>query len=343
LTVTPASGYELNDLKVLKVPNDPATTVALTGSGATRTFTMPAQTVTVTATFKKTQAQLDKEAVEAAKAAIEGGAYRVAQGTANEQTAVRTWLENTLSVLFGQSHDLQLRASGTPIIGDVAITAVTPAIAGTEDNPNGVNGSFAFSVALTRGVSNVTATFGTGVIIATPHASTPVKRIELLPGNLTVRIINTGNIATGDLTLALSGANADVFTLPSTTVSSLAVSGEADITLTPNANLAAGTYTATLTVSGEGVTETVTITYTVTATGIADVETWRATSLHATSTNGGLQVFGLVPGEVFSIYNLSGQLVYKGKAATPEQFVPLNVRGIYIVVAGERRVKAVYK
>jgi hypothetical protein len=166
-----------------------------------------------------------------------------------------------------------------------------------------------------------------------------VKRFELLSGSLTVRIINTGNIATGDLTLALSGANANVFTLPATTVSSLAVGGESDITLTPNANLAAGTYTATLTVIAEGLTETVTITYTVTPTGIENVQ---SAKLQAISTGGGLQVRGLVQGEVLSIYNLSGQLVYNGKATASEQLVPLQVRGIYIVVAGERRVKAIY-
>jgi hypothetical protein len=39
---------------------------------------------------------------------------------------------------------------------------------------------------------------------------------------------------------------------------------------------------------------------------------------------------------------MSGQLVYNGRAIAPEQFVPLNVRGIYIAVSGNRRVKAVY-
>ena len=39
-------------------------------------------------------------------------------------------------------------------------------------------------------------------------------KIELIPqDNLIVRIINTGNVATGNLTLALSGPNADAFTL----------------------------------------------------------------------------------------------------------------------------------
>ena len=226
------------------------------------------------------------------------------------------------------------------IAGDVTVTAITPATAGTESAPAGVNGSFKFTVTLNKGASNAAATFTGGVIIATPHASTPVKRIELLSlRDLTVRIMNTGNVATGDLTLALSGANADVFTLPATTVSSLAVGGETDITLTPRAGLAAGTYTATLTVSAEGMTETVSITYTVTPTGI---ENPQSAKLYAVSTGSGLQVHGLVSGEVFSIYNMSGRLFFKGKATGAEETVPLRERGIYIVAAGERRVKVVY-
>jgi hypothetical protein len=64
--------------------------------------------------------------------------------------------------------------------------------------------------------------------------------------------------------------------------------------------------------------------------------------LIAVSTSNGLLVCGLAPGEVFSIYNMSGQLHFKGKATATEELVPLRERGIYIVVAGERRVKAVY-
>jgi hypothetical protein len=189
---------------------------------------------------------LDKEAVEAAKAAIEGGTYQVAQATANETESIKTWLVNTLNTLFGQSHDMQLR-SATSIDGDVTVTAITPATTGTESNPSGVNGAFTFTVTLNRGASNATATVSSGVIIATPYSS---------------------------------------------------------------------------------------------ITGIEDVP--QPAKLYAVSTGSGLQVHGLVPGEVFSIYNISGQLQFKGKATATEQLVPLRERGVYIVVSGNRRVKTVY-
>jgi hypothetical protein len=79
------------------------------------------------------------EDVEAVKAAIEGGTYRVAQATANDA-----------------------------------------AIAGTETNPCGINGSFTFTVSLTCGVTTLTATVPTGVIIATSY--NPVEYDNTLHG-----------------------------------------------------------------------------------------------------------------------------------------------------------------
>ena len=245
LTITPASGYELDAISAYRTGAQ-ATTVALAGSGNARTFTMPAYGVTVSATFKKTQAQLDKEAVNAAKAAIEGGRYQVAQGTANDAASVKAWLANTLNTLFGQAHDMQLR-SATSIDGNVTITSITPATAGTASNPSGANGSFTFTVTLNRGASNATATFTSGVITAK-------------------------------------------------------------------------LYTITV--------------------GTEDVPS--SAKLRAVSTGGGLQVRGLVLGEMFSIYNISGQLQFSGKAAATEQLVPLRERGIYIVVSGNRSVKTIY-
>jgi len=66
----------------------------------------------------------------------------------------------------------------------------------------------------------------------------------------TVTVSNTGDAATGDLTVALSGSNASSFQLNKTSISSLAVSGSDTFTVVPKAGLSAGTYTATVTVSG---------------------------------------------------------------------------------------------
>jgi hypothetical protein len=72
------------------------------------------------------------------------------------------------------------------------------------------------------------------------------------------------------------------------------------------------------------------------------IESPKYEKLQVVSMDGGLQVRGLTPGEAFSIYNISGRLVYNSKAAATEQLVLLRERGIYIVLSGNRSIKAVY-
>jgi LPXTG-motif cell wall-anchored protein len=64
----------------------------------------------------------------------------------------------------------------------------------------------------------------------------------------TVTVNNSGTAATGDLTAALSGTNADCFTLSKTAIGSIAANGSDSFTVVPNTGLAAGTYTAVVTV-----------------------------------------------------------------------------------------------
>jgi anti-sigma28 factor (negative regulator of flagellin synthesis)/lipopolysaccharide export LptBFGC system permease protein LptF len=313
--------------------------VTNTNNSVNGSQTATATSGAATVTCGQIQSQTDIEAVAAAKTAIENGTYRVTQATANTDAAVKAWLLNTLRALFGQSSDVQLRAATTDAL--LTMVSFTPAIEGTETAPAGTNGSFRYTVTLTRGAATLTTAEITGVIIAMPHASTPVKAVELLQlGATTVRILNTGNIATGDLTLTITGSNAAVFALSTTVQGSLAAGSEADIILSVQAGLAAGTYTATLTATAEGMTPvSVTITYTVKPTGIDPLQ---STLLKAWVSNGDLHVSGLVEGEVLSVYNMRGQLVYNGKATTAEQRINLRERGIYVVVSGNRRVKTAY-
>ncbi|GAB6394042.1 MAG: hypothetical protein MdMp024_0354 [Bacteroidales bacterium] len=65
-------------------------------------------------------------------------------------------------------------------------------------------------------------------------------------------------------------------------------------------------------------------------------------ALRVAVADGGLLISGLTPGESFGIYNLQGQPAYQGKATSSEEQVYLREKGIYILVAGARRMKAVY-
>jgi len=170
LTIAPDAGYELDAISACKT-GDAATTVTLQSAGSSQyTFTMPNYGVTVAATFKKTQEELDREAVEALGTAIEGGTFKIAQATGNDAGLVKTWLVATLNQLFGQSHNAQFRSSAgaNPVIGEVTVTSVIPAIAGTESNPDGINGSFKFTVGMTSGETTLMSAPADGIIIATP-------------------------------------------------------------------------------------------------------------------------------------------------------------------------------
>ena len=75
-------------------------------------------------------------------------------------------------------------------------------------------------------------------------------------------------------------------------------------------------------------------------TGIEDAE---ENPLAAQATDGGLLVSGLIPGEALSLYNLQGQLLFRQpQATTPQLLVPLAGKGVYIIAAGKRRLKAIY-
>jgi len=64
------------------------------------------------------------------------------------------------------------------------------------------------------------------------------------------RIRNTGNAPTGDLTVTLSGPNANAFVLGRTTIPGLDLWDEAIATISPRTGLGVGIYEATVTVSG---------------------------------------------------------------------------------------------
>ena len=77
-------------------------------------------------------------------------------------------------------------------------------------------------------------------------------------------ISNTGNQATGKLTLSLDGTHKDNFTLSASSIDNLEVDGSTDITLSANGGLAANTYTATLTISGgNGISKEIPVSFTV--------------------------------------------------------------------------------
>jgi len=127
-------------------------------SAETTTFTMPANAVTVTATFTKTARQLLWESV---MSLIENADFTVAQADAGTEDALR----NRLAVLINQL----LQGTGFSIAAsDVVVFVFQPATAGDVGVPTGVNGQFEFRVSLPD--VNGSA-YNDGAITATPVAN----------------------------------------------------------------------------------------------------------------------------------------------------------------------------
>jgi len=169
LTIAPAIGYELNAISAYKT-DEQTTAVNLSGSGDMRTFIMPAFDVTVTATFTKTA---DRLSVEAAQSIIEGiSKLSVSQTTANDEASVKEWLVAQINALSGMS------ATGIVVTAaDITISGFKAAVAGTEEMPDGRNGSFNFTVTLTKDVTTLTTSEISGVIAATYHVITNIDDI----------------------------------------------------------------------------------------------------------------------------------------------------------------------
>jgi uncharacterized repeat protein (TIGR02543 family) len=81
---------------------------------------------------------------------------------------------------------------------------------------------------------------------------------------LSITVSNTGNQATGALTIG--NTNAANFTVSATGLSSIAAGGNGSFTVVPNQGLVAGDYTATITVSGgHSISESFEVSFTVSA------------------------------------------------------------------------------
>jgi hypothetical protein len=151
LTVSPSTGYELDAITVQR--SSSSTNVTLSGTGLSRTFTMPAYGVTVEATFKTSVTQA---LWEQALAVIVAAAYNVPQSAAATEADLAAWLASHINGLL-QTANINLTLTAADIWIQSADFA--PAAAGA-------NGSFVF-FPLPPGVSGSTLISGTIVAGAT--------------------------------------------------------------------------------------------------------------------------------------------------------------------------------
>lgn len=166
---------DTNAFSITKATGAGISPLSTNDNGATWTFTVTAEdeetikTYTINVSVAASPLAGNQADVDAAKSAIESHSWTVAQGTANTSDSVKTWIEQQL---------------GTMNLNGVAYTVSIPdsfaaAIAGTAEDTDGTNGSFSFTVFLSKGedtgnvetstYANATTSVTNGAITATVY------------------------------------------------------------------------------------------------------------------------------------------------------------------------------
>jgi LPXTG-motif cell wall-anchored protein len=126
-------------------------------------------------------------------------------------------------------------------------------------------------------------------------------------------VTNTGNQATGDLDIALSGDNADAFEVSADALASIATGGKISFSVVPKPGLAPGFYYAVVTVSGgNGISADLTVSFLVNSAGGVVYSVLK----HFDTFTGS----GTSAAKVDADYTKFEQLEYKGAVIDPENY-----------------------
>ena len=194
ITITPAAKADYSNL-----------TISTDTESVTYTFTVTAEdgqttaNYTVTVTVAADPAAGNKADVDAAKTAVESHTWTVPQATANTQEAVKAWIEGQLAGLTAISQN--------DVSYSVTMTSFTAADRGTSADRDGTNGSFAFTVVLSKGTATgdaftstyaeATATVTGGTITATAYTG----------GGPTTYAVTTPDVENGTVRVSPSRAS----------------------------------------------------------------------------------------------------------------------------------------
>jgi hypothetical protein len=184
-------------------------------------------------------------------------------------------------------------------------------------------------------------------------ATTVTVEFEAIPVVITVNThpaatttVTAGKI-TGSLTVSASSMPAATLSYQwySNTVAinsgGTVISSATGATFTIPTSLTAGTYYYYCMVSAAGATPVPSNPATVTVTGTTGTGETYVTPLKAWTRGGMLHVEGLAEGKVWSIYNVSGALIYRSIATGEEADVLLPAQGVYIIRSEDRTIKIV--
>jgi uncharacterized protein len=146
-----------SDITIAPADGATASVPATDDEGASWSFTVTAEDGTKKNYTLQVEIaeQTAAEKLAEVKAAIETADWTAAQATANDAAALKTFVESKLA---------GMALNGASV--SVTVGNVTPAVAGSKDAPNGTNGSYGFTAALTLGEETATATVSGAAITA---------------------------------------------------------------------------------------------------------------------------------------------------------------------------------
>lgn len=166
-------------------------------------------------------------------------------------------------------------------------------------------------------------------------AETSIPTITASVGSTGTSVINVSGLnLTGDVTLALTGADASLFSLSANSVAQVGTSTEITINYTP---IALGSHTATLTLTSPGAAA-VTRAINGTSSGYTGLTSKSISGL--TNINGSLQ-FTSAANQTVEVYNAVGQKLVSRKTVEGLNTIPMKVSGVVFVKLGTEVTKVI--
>ena len=231
-------------------PDAQVSDLATSDEGVTWTFTVTAQDgtkveYTIHVSIAENPAAGNIAAVAAAKSMLENASFTYASKDVNSEAAAKAAVEDQIKSLL----------QNTDVSFDVTMTGFTAAQDGTAENESGVNGSFGFTVKLTKGEAETSAEDSvslTGTITAAAYVkSTNAGVSELtvagetatISGNsFTVTVPYGKKITAESFKITLADSKASITTLPHEE------NGVWSFTVTAEDGSTTATYTVTVTI-----------------------------------------------------------------------------------------------
>lgn len=210
---------------VVIVTNDPAAQVSdLTTSdeGVTWTFTVTAEDgttaeYTIHVSIAENPAEGNKAAVAAAKSMLENASFTYASKDVNSEAAAKAAVEEQIKSLL----------QNTDVSFDVTMTGFTAAQDGTAENESGANGSFSFTVKLSKGESetfveeivSLSGTITPAQYVKSTNAGVSELKVAgataTISGNSFTVTVSYGTEITADsFEITLADSKASITTLP---------------------------------------------------------------------------------------------------------------------------------